>query len=71
MNPDFSLHFIDLTIIGLYIVFVVWLGLRLEKRLLVSKLPGAFNWPVNSDGNYCRGILVEFVNAYNILFKAF
>jgi SSS family solute:Na+ symporter len=31
MNPDFSLHFIDLTIIGLYIVFVVWLGLRLGK----------------------------------------
>jgi len=32
MNPDFSLHFIDLTIIGLYIIFVVWLGLRLGKR---------------------------------------
>ncbi|MFQ6116575.1 MAG: sodium transporter, partial [bacterium] len=32
MNPDFSLHFIDLTIIGLYIVFIVWLGLRLGKR---------------------------------------
>ena len=32
MNPDFSLHGIDLTIIAVYIVFVVWLGLRLGKR---------------------------------------
>ena len=32
MNPDYSLHFIDLTIIGVYIIFVVWLGLRLGKR---------------------------------------
>ncbi|MFQ5627570.1 MAG: sodium:solute symporter [bacterium] len=32
MNPDFSLHAIDLAIIGLYILFVVWLGFRLGKR---------------------------------------
>jgi SSS family solute:Na+ symporter len=32
MNSEFSLHFIDLTIIGLYILFVVWLGLRLGKH---------------------------------------
>ncbi len=32
MNIEFTLHPIDLTIIGLYLVFVVWLGLRLSKK---------------------------------------
>lgn len=32
MNPEFQLHAIDLTIIGLYVVFVVWLGLKLGKK---------------------------------------
>lgn len=30
--PTFSLHPIDLTIVGLYAVFVVWLGLRFAKK---------------------------------------
>lgn len=30
--PDFNLHAIDLTIIALYIVFVLWLGIRLGKK---------------------------------------
>ncbi|MDP6966899.1 MAG: sodium:solute symporter [Candidatus Marinimicrobia bacterium] len=30
--PDFSLHPIDMTIIGLYAAFIVWLGLRLGKK---------------------------------------
>ncbi len=30
--PDFNLHAIDLTIIALYIVFVLWLGIKLGKK---------------------------------------
>ena len=32
MNPDFSLHPADLLIIGVYVLFVVWLGIRLGKK---------------------------------------
>lgn len=32
MNIEYSLHPIDLTIIGLYLAFVVWLGLHLGKK---------------------------------------
>ena len=30
--PDFKLHPIDITIIGIYIVFVVWFGFRIGKK---------------------------------------
>lgn len=32
MIPQFTLHTVDLTIIGLYAAFVVWLGLRLGRK---------------------------------------
>jgi len=30
--PDFKLHPIDITIVGIYIVFVVWFGFRIGKK---------------------------------------
>jgi len=30
--PDFKLHPIDISIVGIYIVFVVWFGFRIGKK---------------------------------------